>query len=271
MGEHGLAGPVIGVAYDGTGYGTDGALWGGEVLVADLARFERRATFRALPLAGGEAAIRQVWRLALVLLENAFDGRPPLDALALFRQVSEAEVEMVGRIARVATLSPLAHGVGRYFDALGALVLGRPISHHEGEVALEWNLVADPREREAYPYRVHEACVPWTIDLAPLVRAVVDDLARGVSAARISARFHNALALATADVVRRTALAVGRLPVVLSGGCFQNALLAERVVAALLPDFSVHLHREVPPGDGGLALGQALVADAVVRAEDGGR
>jgi hydrogenase maturation protein HypF len=271
MAEHGLEGPVIGVAYDGTGYGTDSTLWGGEVLVADLARFERRATFRALPLAGGEAAIRQVWRLALVLLDDAFDGRPPLDALAPFRQLSEAEVETVRRIARVATLSPLAHGVGRYFDALGSLVLGRPISHHEGEVALEWNLVADPDERGAYPYLVHEAGVPWTIDLAPLVRAVVDDLARGESAAHISARFHNAIALATADVVRRTAVAVGRLPVVLSGGCFQNALLAERVVAALLPDFTVYLHREVPPGDGGLAVGQALVADAVVRAEEGGR
>ncbi|HET7294438.1 MAG TPA: carbamoyltransferase HypF [Vicinamibacteria bacterium] len=265
MAEHGLAGPVIGVAYDGTGYGTDGALWGGEILVAGLTGFERRATLRPLPLPGGEAAIRDVWRLALVLLDDAFEGAPPsLDAFPLFRHVPEAAVESVRRIARVPTLAPRAHGVGRYFDALGALVLGLSLSHHEGEVALEWNLVADPGERGAYPYDIDESASPWMIDLRPLVRAVVDDLRAGAGPARISSRFHNALALATADAVRRTALGAGGLPVALSGGCFQNALLAERVLDALAPRFPVYLHRAVPPGDGGLALGQAVVARAVV-------
>jgi hydrogenase maturation protein HypF len=156
--------------------------------------------------------------------------------------------------------------VGRYFDGIGALVLGRRAATYEGQVALAWNLAADPDEEGVYPYEVERNGLA-TLDLAPLVRAVLTDLADGRAASTISGRFHNTIALATKELVRLAAARVGRLPVVLTGGCFQNALLAERIVGLLEPEFRVYRHGEIPPGDGGIALGQALVADAVARGE----
>ena len=132
-------------------------------------------------------------------------------------------------------------------------------------MALAWNLAADHAEAGEYPFAVDESSSPWTLDMRPLVRAVVGDLRAGRGAATISGRFHNTLAAATAAVVRAAAERAGRLPVVLSGGCFQNALLAERTLSHLAPDFAVYLHHDVPPGDGGLALGQAVIADALTR------
>jgi len=265
MAEHGLPGPVIGVAYDGTGYGTDKTAWGGEVLVARHDRFERVATLRPLPLAGGDAAIRHPWRLALALLEDAFDLRPPLDGLRLFSEVPPEEVAVVRQMLATRFCSPLAHGAGRYFDGIGSLVLSRPDSRYEGQVALEWNGAADPTGRSRYGYAVDWTSSPWEIDLRQMTREVVRDLRAGVCAKAISARFHQTLVAATATVVWAAARLHGSMPVVLTGGCFQNALLAERLAGALVSEFSVHLHRHVPPGDGGLALGQAVVAAAIAR------
>jgi hydrogenase maturation protein HypF len=263
MGEHGLAGPVIGVAFDGTGYGTDGTSWGGEFLVADYAGFERVATFRPIPLAGGDTAIRQVWRVALALLDDAFDGNPPLDSLPLFHDIAASQLRVIRQMIARRIQSPPAHGVGRYFDALGAIVLARPRAGYEGQVAMEWNFVADARETGAYPYVVNQRSTPWTIDLRALVRDAVGDSFHSRPASTISAKFHNTIADATAAVVRLIARRVGNLPVVLTGGCFQNALLTEAVLARLSSNLGVYRHRDVPPGDGGLALGQALVAGAI--------
>lgn len=254
MAEHGLSGPVLGVAFDGTGYGTDGTAWGGEFLVADYAGYERIATFRALPLAGGDLAIREVWRIALAALDDAYEGDPPLGPFFDGRPVA-----LVRRMIAAGLNSPRARGVGRWFDALGALAMRRPVSRYEGEVAALWNLAADRGERRVYPYAIDTSATPREIDLRPLVRAAMDDLAAGRSVAVISAKFHNTLAAAVAEIVH----GVRGLPVVLTGGCFQNALLAERIVEALASGTPAFLHREVPPGDGGLALGQALVADAL--------
>ena len=267
MAEHGLVGPVIGVAFDGTGYGTDGTSWGGEILLARDDGFERLATTRAIRLAGGDAAIRGVWRIALALLEDTYEGDPPLGVLPLFDSIPAAQLDVVRQMLARRMLAPPAHGIGRYFDGIGALVLARPVSRFEGQVALQWNLVADPLETAAYPYQIHRGERPMVLDLRLLVRAVVEDVAAGRPASTISGRFHNTLAAATADLVRQALSQVGRLPVVLTGGCFQNALLAERVRARLVPQCDVYLHGEVPPGDGGLALGQAMVADAITREE----
>jgi hydrogenase maturation protein HypF len=265
MAEHGLPAPVIGIAYDGTGYGTDGTAWGGEVLVANYASFERVATLRPIPLAGGDAAIRHPWRIAVALLEDAFHGYSPLDDLTLFDRVAAAEVAVVRQLVATRFRSPLAHGAGRYFDGIGSLVLARPHSRYEGQVALEWNGVADPTERRRYGYAVDEGHAPCEIDLRQMTRDAVRDLIANVPSSTISARFHNTVIAATADVVRRTARIHGALPVVLTGGCFQNARLAEGLARELRSDFSVYLHHEVPPGDGGIALGQAVVAAAVAR------
>lgn len=265
MAEHGLAGPVIGVAYDGTGYGTDGTSWGGEVLVTRYATCDRAATLRPIPLAGGDAAIHHPWRIAAALLEDAFHGYPPLQELPLFERVPPGDVAVVRQLVATRFRSPLAHGAGRYFDGIGALVLARASSRYEGQIALEWNGVADVAEAGRYGYVVDEDRCPCEIDFRQMTRDVVRDLVAGVPASVISARFHNTMIAATAEVVRRTARLHGRLPVVFTGGCFQNARLAEGLARELRSEFTVYLHRDVPPGDGGIALGQAVVAAAIAR------
>lgn len=265
MAEHGLAGPVIGVAYDGTGYGTDGASWGGEVLLADLEGFQRLGTFRPIRLPGGDAAIREPWRIALAMLDDAFDGGAPLDELPLFREVSRGQVDVIRRMLTSGVNVPAAHGVGRYFDAFGAIGLARQHSRFEGQVALAWNLAAAPGERGRYPFEIEADEGLRTVDLRPMVREATYELIGGELPATVSARFHNTLAYATAQLVRQVAATSTRLPVVLTGGCFQNARLAESVLAELAPAFSVYVHSQVPPGDGGISLGQAMVADAATR------
>jgi hydrogenase maturation protein HypF len=265
MAEHVLSGPVIGVVYDGAGYGTDGTSWGGEVLVTQYDAFERVATLRPVALAGGDAAIRHPWRIALALLEDAFDGHVPYDDVRLFSSISARDMSVVQQMLAAGCRAPLAHGAGRYFDGIGSLVLARQESRYEGQVALEWNGVADPSDDRGYRYDVNGRQSPWQIDLRPMVRDVVRDLRDGAAAPTISARFHNTLTAATAEVVRKAAMAHGRMPVVLTGGCFQNARLAETLAAGLSGAFDVYLHRNVPPGDGGIALGQAVVAAAIAR------
>ena len=163
--------------------------------------------------------------------------------------------------------APGAHGVGRYFDAFGSLLLDRPVSRYEGQIALELNMAADPKEKGRYNYDIAQGDTTWEIDLRPAVRDAVFESIGGEATSRISARVHNTLAAASVDVVRALSHRVGRLPVVLSGGCFQNARLAESIVASLEPEFRVYLHRRVPPGDGGIALGQAVVAAARAASE----
>lgn len=260
MAEHGLTGSVVGVAYDGTGYGTDGTSWGGEILIATTFGFDRFATFRPIPLAGGDRAIRQVWRIALALLDDAFEGEPPLHRIPLFRESERRAVDSVRRMIAQGLNSPLARGVGRYFDALGAIGLGLADARFEGDVAMQWNNVADPQERGRYEIVVREGISPWEIDPRAMVKAAVLDLIDGVSPTTVSAKFHNTLAEVTIELAR--AASGGELPIVLSGGCFQNALLAERILRGLPGAFMNH---EIPPGDGGLALGQAVIADAIRR------
>jgi hydrogenase maturation protein HypF len=268
MAEHGLEGPVVGVAFDGTGYGPDGSSWGGEVLVATLASFERRATLRPIRLPGGDRAIREVWRTALALVDDAFDGKPPLMEIPLFRAISEQRLELVQQMVTKDLNAPRSHGAGRYFDALGALGLVRHEARYEGEVALAWNIVAAPAEKGGYSYHFDRTTDPWCLDLRAMVREAIADILAGRDASTISAKFHNTLVRGTADMVRAVLETRGPLPVVLTGGCFQNPRLAEGVVSELGPRVDVRLHRQVPPGDGGIALGQALVADAVSRADD---
>jgi hydrogenase maturation protein HypF len=268
MAEHHLDGPVIGVAYDGTGYGFDGTSWGGEVLCATPAWFERLASFRPIALIGGDAAVREPWRVAMALLVDAFDGDVPASALGmLLPSVSDEDKVRMIRLIESSVQVSLARGVGRYFDGFGALFLDRRRAAFEGQVALEWNQLAEPGVTRKYPFDIDNAGTLVEADLRPTVRAAVSEALAGVPGAEIAAVFHNTLAAATAQLVVGAAKAVGRLPVVLTGGCFQNARLAESTFTAL-SSFDVHLHSQIPPGDGGIALGQAVVASAI--AESGG-
>jgi hydrogenase maturation protein HypF len=262
--EHGLSSPVIGFAYDGTGYGLDDTLWGGEVLIADETSFRRVATFRPIALAGGDQAVRQVWRTALALLDDAFDGAPPLDELPLFGVTPPRGIESVRRMIERNFNAPRARGVGRLFDAMGAIGLTRPESRYEGEVAFLWNVIADPDESGCYPIVVRDGAEPWEIDARPMVQAAVRDLIDGCSPATVSARFHNTLARTTVEVARAVIASFGDMPVVLSGGCFQNARLTESILAGLRGT-PVFTNREIPPGDGGVALGQAVIAAATIQ------
>jgi len=267
MAEHRLDGPVVGIAYDGTGYGIDGTAWGGEVLIANYAGFERFATFRPIALPGGDQAIRQPWRAALAMLDDAFDGRPPLHAIPLFREIARPAIDAVRRMVSRQFNAPLARGVGRYFDAFGAFVLGMPEARHEGEIAFRWNMVADDDELGVYPIVVREGVAPWEIDPRPMVRAALDDVLAEKPASTIAARFHNTIAAITVQVANAALVAHGEMPVVLSGGCFQNRRLTESITNELRRSGRVYMNRDVPPGDGGIALGQAFVAAARLRAK----
>ena len=277
MAEHGLEGPVLGLAWDGTGDGGDGTAWGGELLAADYAGFRRMATLRPIRLAGGDAAIRDVWRIALALLDDAFDGDPPLDALRLFDSIDAERISVVRRMVASGLNAPSAHGVGRYFDAIGAMLLSAPVSRYEGEVAMRLDFLAeDSCVRSPYLFdvgiaptvaSVADRTAPATIDLRPTVRAVVSDLVSGVSASTIAARFHATLGAVAEEMVALATPAFARLPVVLTGGCFQNERLLADVSARLSTRARVYRHGRIPPNDGGIALGQAMVAAAAVRGD----
>lgn len=284
MAEHGLGGPALALSWDGTGYGTDGAAWGSELLWGDRRAVERWATFRPVPLAGGERAIREPWRLALALLDDAFDGDPPLGDLALFRAIDDARIERVRALLANPALSPPAHGAGRYFDALGALLLVRPIATFQGELAQGVDFAAAGRGGLAYAFDVDRSARPWQIDLRPAVRQWTAELRAGAATPAVADRFHATLVAAGERVVREalSQLRHGELArgekrekrerggkgekeatVILCGGCFQNPLLVdglERRLGALAGVGRVVRPRSVPPGDGGLALGQAWVA-----------
>lgn len=265
MAEHQLKGRVIGLAFDGTGYGDDGAAWGGEVLLARYGGYTRVATLRPIPLAGGERAIEQPWRLALAALCDAFDGSPPLDALKLFRALPDGEVANVRRVLAAQLQVMPAHGAGRVFDAAAALILSQPRSGFEAQLAMRLEQTAEG-EAEPWPFALDLSCTPFQIDLRPMWRALTQDLAANVPAPRLAARLHATVAAASAEAVEKVALGEGHLPVVLSGGCFANARLTRELLRRL-EGFEVKLPRRVPPGDGGLALGQAAIAAARLRGE----
>jgi hydrogenase maturation protein HypF len=261
MAEHGLAGPVLGVSYDGTGYGTDGASWGGEVLLVDRAGFERLATWRPLPLAGGDRAVHEVWRLALALLMDAFEDAAPIERFAVARDRAPTDLAVVRGMIERGFNAPPCHGVGRYFDAFGSLGLNRPESRFEGQVAVEWNQAGEQvGHAPALPFDLDSRGGVTQVDLREGVRAFASDLLAGVPAAELSARFHQTVVAATVALIARSEAEHGRLPIALTGGCFQNQLLTESLLRALGTNRQVWLPRQVPPGDGGISLGQVLVA-----------
>jgi hydrogenase maturation protein HypF len=262
LAEHAHLGPVIGVAFDGTGCGPAGELWGGEFLVADLAGFRRVAHLRALRLAGGEAAIRQPWRLAAAALHDAGEPLDPIAAVAERRvaAVAERRVAAVRRLLDAAAFCPPATSAGRWFDAVAALLGVRDEISYEGQAAVELEALAGDVVAAPLPFAI-TAGDPFAVDLRPAVRAIVRARENGAAAPELAAAFHETLAAVVADVCRRVRAATGLDTVALSGGCFQNARLTTRCLALLGADgFAVLVHRRVPPNDGGLSLGQAAVA-----------
>ncbi|WP_437594819.1 carbamoyltransferase HypF [Sorangium sp. So ce1000] len=255
--EHGLDGPVLGLAWDGAGYGLDGALWGGEALVVDGASFRRAAHLRSFPLPGGERAMREPRRSALGLLWELRGEGARDHARAWFR---EAELGPLFSMLARGTGSPRTTSVGRLFDGVAALAGLRGAASFEGQAAMELECLAEAAgEQAGYPLPLR-ASAPWmpaVLDFGPLIDAVLDDRRDGVPPGVIAARFHAALV----DVAEALAAASGLGRVVLAGGCFQNALLAASIRERLAArGMEVYAPRLYPPGDGGLSLGQVFVA-----------
>jgi hydrogenase maturation protein HypF len=257
LAENGLDEPVIGVSFDGTGFGTDGAIWGGEFLVGDYRTFRRAAHLRYVGLPGGDRAVREPWRVAVAHLADAQAELPALEA-----RRSPVELRTGRRMLERGLNSPRTSSAGRLFDAVAALAGVRDHVSYEGQAAieLEW-LAAGVAADGAYPFDL--GGVPLVVDTRPLIRAVATDVKRGVGAALVGRRFHSTLVDVIAAVCGRLRAETGLGAVALSGGVFLNALLTREVGARLGTDgFRVFRHRQVPPNDGGLSLGQLAVAAA---------
>ncbi len=268
LAEHGERGRAIGAIYDGSGLGSDGTVWGGELLLGDLTHAERIGHLHPVRLPGGDAAVREPWRMACAWLLAAFDGEAPLPASMVGRVDSE-RWEQVAEIARRGTSSPMTSSVGRLFDAVAALCGIRMTARDEGRAAIELEAAATcapASGRSAYPLPVLEDRQMLQLDARDTVRAIVEDLAAGTSPAAVSSRFHNGLADATARALSLLAQREGVGTVVLSGGVFQNRLLLERCTTRLADaDLRVLIPRELPPNDGAISYGQAAVAAAQPR------
>jgi hydrogenase maturation protein HypF len=257
LAEHGETAPALGAIFDGTGYGGDGTVWGGELLFGDLRGFERAGFLFPVRMPGGEAAIRQPWRMACAWLAASGTEPPvlPVDP-RVWKQVAE--------LARSGVASPLTTSVGRLFDAVAALCGVRAEVTYEGQAAAELEALAEPAEAGTYPLPLRdEGGAPVILDARPTVTAVVDDLRAGAAVAKIAARFHNALAAATAEACVRAVDRRGTETVVLSGGVFQNRRLLESTRGFLrTAGLRVLTPEALPPNDGGIAYGQLAVAAA---------
>ncbi|MBU1694830.1 MAG: carbamoyltransferase HypF [Verrucomicrobia bacterium] len=261
MAEHGLAGPVIGVALDGSGYGPDGTVWGGEFLVADYAGYRRVGHFKPYRLPGGEGAIRHPPRMALSwLAEECGERADALGAQWLPAIPPDHRKTLLGLIASGAH-SPWTSSAGRLFDAVSALLgLCDKISH-EGQAAMRLQAAADRRESEALPVELEDRAGVVVLSFGPALRALLEQREAGVGIPILAARFHRAVAAAVAAVCGRLRDREGLARVVLSGGVFQNDLLLDWLTDALSAGgFEVYSHHQVSPTDAGLALGQAAVA-----------
>ena len=270
MAEHGLTGKEIGLALDGTGYGSDGKIWGGEVLIASLTGFERFAHLEYVPMPGGEAAIKEPWRMALGALHAA---RFDVESEELMRLVGarENEARVLARMMDRGVNVPLTSSLGRLFDAVAAVVLGRRVVDYEAQAAIELEGLAVDEPDDVPGYALEftggdwAARVPMKMSTASLWRELLTDLQIGMDKTRIAARFHTGVAEGFVKAAMLARSATGISQVMLSGGCMHNRRLARLLRVKLETEgFEVYQHRNVSPGDGGLSYGQVVVAAAML-------
>jgi hydrogenase maturation protein HypF len=263
---------AIGVALDGTGYGTDGAAWGGEFFEGSLeSGFARRGHLEYAPLPGGSAAVRQPWRMALAQLVSLYGEEEAVKLpLAAVRRAGERNVRLIARLVEHKLNTPPTSSAGRLFDAVAALVgvPGTERTTYEGQAAVELELAADGHASRGYAFRLHAGNDGWVVETHGIIRGVVEDLLSGREAGEISSKFHRTMAelvVAGCEEIRK---AGGPTTVALSGGTFQNMLLLDQSINLLEErKFAIYKHKRVPANDGGLALGQAILADRTFRNE----
>ena len=264
MTENMLDGPVIGLALDGTGFGTDGAIWGGEVLVAEIETFSREAHFAYVAMPGSEAAIKEPWRMAVSYLNDAFGDEFWNMDLPLLRDVDHQKLKIVVEMISKKINTPATSSLGRLFDGVAAIIGVRNNVFFEGQAAMELEMLAEQNIRAIYDY-------DWAtkerryILTEPIIRGIVKDMARGITPSAISGKFHQTLIHLFADICDVIRKETGLNHVVLSGGVFQNAILLTGLIKKLEKNaFQVFANAKIPTNDGGICLGQAMVAAAVV-------
>lgn len=270
LADNGSAGPVIGLALDGTGWGEDGTIWGCEILVADLVSYRRAGHLRPVPLAGGAAAIKEPWRMGAIYLREAFGGEAAGVDLEFVHRTLERWRPVLDMADKGLNSLPTS-SAGRLFDAVAAVVGMRERVNYEGQAAIELEQVADPLEAAAYSTEINQPATgaPLIIDGVGLFRSACEDLLTGAPPSRVAGAFHNGFAGALVEACRIVREQTGMGVVALSGGTFQNKLLLERVTDGLEEiGCSVLRHHTVPANDGGISLGQAVVAGARMSRED---
>jgi hydrogenase maturation protein HypF len=258
LAEHGETGPAVGAIFDGTGYGHDGTVWGGEILVGGLDKVVRSGRLRPIRLPGGERAIAEPWRMACAWLTDMQVALPPA-----FDGIAQPRWNMVARMSLQGTGSPFTSSMGRLFDAVSAICGVRLEATYEGQAAVEFEALADRAAADPYPLEFEHRNATVALDPRPMILAVLDDIAAGVPVSTISARFHAGLARATAEVLVLVAQRRELALAVLSGGVFQNRLLLELTIDALdEAGLRVIVPETLPPNDGQIAFGQVAVAAA---------
>ncbi|MBW2476691.1 MAG: carbamoyltransferase HypF [Deltaproteobacteria bacterium] len=259
LAEHGRQHPAIGIVFDGLGYGADGHIWGGEFLIGDLKSYQRSGHFRYQPMPGGDLATRQPWRMALSYLQSVF-GEIPEDCSAL-KGIPKNEWQLVAQANQRGINSPLTSSCGRLFDAVAAVLGLRQRVSFEGQAAMELEMIADPDQTQPYSYVLEFEKKLVQFDPASLLKVILEEERSGKPLSQIAGRFHLTLAAMMVEVCEYLRDESRINSVVLSGGVFQNSLLTQKAKNGLQKaNFEVLTHSHVPPNDGGLALGQAVIA-----------
>ncbi|MDD2735623.1 MAG: carbamoyltransferase HypF [Desulfuromonadaceae bacterium] len=265
MAENNLDGDVIGIIFDGTGYGPDGTIWGGEFLVGGYDGFHRAGHFRPVPMPGGDAAVREPWRMAMSYLYQTYGDAAFLFSHTVARFLPEKDQALFEQMLKRMINSPLTSSCGRLFDAVAALLNIRHIVSYDGQGAIELESAAESAENaQAAPYRyavIANGDAPLQLDFSLMFTDILADIETGIPASASAYCFHRTVAAAATDICLRIATTTALERVILSGGVFQNRLLCEMIYTALTNQgLHVFTHRLVPPNDGGIALGQAAIA-----------
>ncbi|QQS49632.1 MAG: carbamoyltransferase HypF [Acidobacteriota bacterium] len=259
LAENEVEGPALGIGWDGTGYGLDGTIWGGEFLRVDGDSFDRVAHFRTFPLPGGDAAVREPRRIALGLLYEIFgDDLHDARDLATLEAFTSSELDLLRQMVEKRINSPLTSSAGRLFDAAASIAGLRQRSRFEGQAAMDLEFaIGNHLTDQDYPIDLKEADHGLILDWEPLIKGLIADARSGIPAETMAAKFHNSMVEAVVGVASRAGLET----IALSGGCFQNKYLTERAIRRLLEEgFSPYWHQRIPPNDGGIAFGQAAGA-----------
>lgn len=265
MAENGLAEKVIGIAMDGTGYGTDGNIWGCEFMVADYQHFERRGHLAYVPLPGGDIAAEENWRMALSYLSAVYGEEMTNLRLPIFTAIEPEKIRIINRIIQKKINAPLCSSAGRLFDAVSALLGICLQSSYEAQAAIELEMTVDERVTGHYGYTVLENEGELIIDCRPTIEEIVAAITKKINKSTIAAKFHNTVVAFSLDLCQRIRKDTGLNSVALSGGTFQNRIILSRLTNKLNESgFNVYTHQLVPPNDAGISFGQVIIANAQI-------